>query len=1059
MTSAHQSLPSLGDAAIYVTIVVAGLATVLKLNPGWKPDKSRNGTYRGWGTKNKMDIFGAALGPWLGVILTAVMIICPATAILIQYTQVELDGSLNAMLALVWNFAIDFKGNPVATVQSAFAWTLDKYADQIVPATYLTIKWWILQAVLMIFLPGNRHEGPTTENGHVPVYKENGLLAYFVCVVGLPIAHVLGWIDLAEPYDIFGGLTVVLNVYAIALTIFLWIKGHVNPSGPDSGSLGSVPVDLFWGMELYPRVFGFDLKMFTNCRFGLMAWTMLPISYCFKQYAEYQMCTPALLASTGIQVVYMFKFYLWEMGYMHTMDIQHDRFGYYEGWGCSVWVPVIYTSHSLYFVDHAHDVSREIAAAIFILGVYSVFVNYEADWQRQVVRQNDAKLKRSQISLFNNLIGRDAGDSSEAVRVIRARYTFRDNATGKSQVKKSILVVDGWWSVVRHFHYIPELTAQCSILFEELLSLGDFSISEDLIHAYGVMPGKSGRHTSAGQFVEPNYAGVGMLTDVKGNFRPVTREGLGGIRVQTAGMGRRIQDSSFYLGLLRSKNAELSTEIDTIKREIEQSEKDSSKYSRLEVRYESLMKEVRDLEGTLADYNLSMDKARTSTNPEEIERFKQGLQDRNKATEREVDAIFVSRQKEEGKFRAMQKQIMGIHKSTDERIAQLAPDKLQKYKTLMSEDFALAREVERKSQTIHEMKRSVARYEDQIRKNTWRNEYLSAERQLSKSKKDLAMLEQEYESLSMDPATAREHLLEKVRWTSNAIKEADAKIEELEEANEKSERMLQELTADINNREGKSRDSKKYEVLFQRDKEMTQFIENFPGMSRQQVEDQEKTRQMIVALLEHMSGDIKRRTNIPTKESVEDMRDDLSFKKRQVDASQSTQKRLEKELLKRSEELKKIDKVGEKIQNELSSLTEQMKQMRDSMEDLEDIGKLKQEALQTADKLRDLVKIYESRRDSVRQQLPLLTSEHEKIKQSLECETMGNLNAQEVRIRVNEQSIFKLTDFLKTKSRETQYATLKEKCSKTLQKINTMIVRIQNEFEQSVIGGPGAGYI
>ena len=34
------------------------------------------------------------------------------------------------------------------------------------------------------------------------------------------------------------------------------------------------------------------------------------------------------LFSYEIQVVYVLKFFLWEMGYMSTMDIQHDRAGY-----------------------------------------------------------------------------------------------------------------------------------------------------------------------------------------------------------------------------------------------------------------------------------------------------------------------------------------------------------------------------------------------------------------------------------------------------------------------------------------------------------------------------------------------------------------------------------------------------------------------------------------------------------------------------------------------------------------------------------------------------------
>lgn len=38
------------------------------------------------------------------------------------------------------------------------------------------------------------------------------------------------------------------------------------------------------GMELYPRIGkSFDIKVFTNCRFGMMSWAVLAVTYCIKQ--------------------------------------------------------------------------------------------------------------------------------------------------------------------------------------------------------------------------------------------------------------------------------------------------------------------------------------------------------------------------------------------------------------------------------------------------------------------------------------------------------------------------------------------------------------------------------------------------------------------------------------------------------------------------------------------------------------------------------------------------------------------------------------------------------
>jgi Ergosterol biosynthesis ERG4/ERG24 family len=41
----------------------------------------------------------------------------------------------------------------------------------------------------------------------------------------------------------------------------------------------------------------------------------------------------------------------WETGYWGTMDIMHDRAGYYICWGCLVWVPSVYTSPALFLTE------------------------------------------------------------------------------------------------------------------------------------------------------------------------------------------------------------------------------------------------------------------------------------------------------------------------------------------------------------------------------------------------------------------------------------------------------------------------------------------------------------------------------------------------------------------------------------------------------------------------------------------------------------------------------------------------------------------------------------
>ncbi|KAI3832883.1 hypothetical protein MKW92_019882, partial [Papaver armeniacum] len=99
------------------------------------------------------------------------------------------------------------------------------------------------------------------------------------------------------------------------------------------------------GMELYPRIGKyFDIKVFTNCRFGMMFWGVLAVTYFLKQ----------------------------EAGYWSKMDIAHDRAGFYIFWGCLVWVPSNYTSPGTYLVNHPVDLGTQVTSTRFIITQLSV---------------------------------------------------------------------------------------------------------------------------------------------------------------------------------------------------------------------------------------------------------------------------------------------------------------------------------------------------------------------------------------------------------------------------------------------------------------------------------------------------------------------------------------------------------------------------------------------------------------------------------------------------------------------------------------------------------------
>ena len=75
------------------------------------------------------------------------------------------------------------------------------------------------------------------------------------------------------------------------------------------------------------------------------------------------------------------------------------------------------------------------------------------------------------------------------------------------------------------------------------------------------------------------------------------------------------------MGLIRKKINDVNGETNKLRKEIDQQNRDSSTYSQLERRYETLIKNKESLEGELADYNLALDKTRTSTGRVDRNRF------------------------------------------------------------------------------------------------------------------------------------------------------------------------------------------------------------------------------------------------------------------------------------------------------------------------------------------------------------------------------------------------------------------------------------------------------
>jgi 7-dehydrocholesterol reductase len=296
----------------------------------------------------------------------------------------------------------------------------------------------LFQLILMRIVPGKPFYGPVTPAGNTPVYRANGMACFLITLaVYLGGAYTLRLFSPTLIYDHFGELLGALNLFSLIFCAFLYFKGICYPSSTDAGRNFNPLFDYYWGTELYPRLFGWDVKQFTNCRFGMMSWGLIILSYAAKQTELYGLSN-AMAISVGLQLIYIAKFFIWETGYLRSLDIMHDRAGFYICWGCLVWVPCVYTLPSMYLVHYPIQLTTAAALTISIAGVLCIATNYLADLQRQQVRATGGAC---------TVWGRPPV-------IIPATY---QTVTGEQ--KESILLASGWWGLSRHFHYLPELGA------------------------------------------------------------------------------------------------------------------------------------------------------------------------------------------------------------------------------------------------------------------------------------------------------------------------------------------------------------------------------------------------------------------------------------------------------------------------------------------------------------------------------------------------------------------------------------------------------------------------
>jgi len=330
--------------------------------------------------------------------------------------------TLPPLVYYLW-FCLAFNHGQLALPSAEMLW---RFPAPTVTSVGVVGGWLIFQALLQVYAPGKRIEGPSLPDGSRLKYKMNGWFSWWFTWTILATGAAFHVYSPASLVDQFGPLLTTVNIFCYLFCFYLY--WHGKRFGMKQERITNSAIYDFWlGTALNPRLGDFDFKFFFEARPGLIAWVVLDFAFAAKQHQLHGFVSVPMILVCAFHFWYVADYFLHEEAILTTWDIKHENFGWMLCWGDLVWVPFTYTIQAYYLVEHTHDLPWWGAIGIVLLNVVGYMIFRGANIQKHRFRTDPER------------------------PVWGKRAEFIKTARG------SLLLTSGWWGIARHMNYFGDL--------------------------------------------------------------------------------------------------------------------------------------------------------------------------------------------------------------------------------------------------------------------------------------------------------------------------------------------------------------------------------------------------------------------------------------------------------------------------------------------------------------------------------------------------------------------------------------------------------------------------
>ncbi|XP_071436953.1 intraflagellar transport protein 74 homolog isoform X2 [Pithys albifrons albifrons] len=533
-----------------------------------------------------------------------------------------------------------------------------------------------------------------------------------------------------------------------------------------------------------------------------------------------------------------------------------------------------------------------------------------------------------------------------------------------------------------------------------------------------------------------------LSSQIKIADRPVTQQGLSGIKTAVKGPQRQIMDKTYYLGVLRSKTNELTTEINRLQEEVEMYKQEKSVYLSYEKRAEALAGEIKEFQGQLADFNMVVDILNTSIDMAEVIRDCNMLKVQNDQDAQSMDKIFTERQVTEKLIQAIEEDTEREKVVADDIMKDMSQENQAKYMEMKTANEKLSQELVVQQQELDVLNVKEESLRAEIAQSGVKQEAMQLYEKLHALKEHRDQMIAEDKNME-SPRKERERLLKQVKDDSQKIASMERQLTEVKEKTNHFKKVIQQLDMDVENHRGE--ENSKYKELKKKEESIDNFLETFEEVKNQEFERKTQIEANIVALLEHSSRNLNHMKHITsvTNQELKIMQEDLTFKSNEMQKSQSTAKNLVTESQKLQMDLQKMELLEGKMVGELTSLKEKIEQAKAELEVYSNLPALKASGEEKEKRLQDDKEKLTKRSHSFKNVMEHLNTKYEMLKRELqENETHSQLTNLERKWQYHEQNNFMMKEFIATKSQESDYQPVMKNVRMLVREYNKALIEV-----------------